>query len=247
MLGHKPLTHRVKLARSGHEKRVQQEARSREIAASGLAVVDQITKCGQGFYCLYHIVECMDGTVSFVGERGAYRRTGGMEADVPRMDSLSTQRALHFNTHTISGTIAARECSVCSGLMSLEFTWIARYKLPENFSVPRHHLQLEVLDASPVDPPHTVPIDYGEIFNDFPFRYFAQCSNLAMLCNRQQCASKMNGRRNTFPTIAPFPILAFTSTTEPSPIFLASTIAPVSTTTPFSINTPSVWPLEGAL
>ena len=49
MQEHKPLTHRVKLARSGHEKRVQPEAPNREIAASGLAVVDQIPKCGKAF------------------------------------------------------------------------------------------------------------------------------------------------------------------------------------------------------
>jgi hypothetical protein len=44
---------------------------------------------------------------------------------------------------------------------------------------------------------------------------------------------------HTFPSIAPLPIFAFTSMTDPSPTVFASTTAPTSTTTPFSMTTPS--------
>jgi hypothetical protein len=47
MLVHKALTPQAKRARNGQEKRGQPEPLSREIAAKGLAAVDQITKDGK--------------------------------------------------------------------------------------------------------------------------------------------------------------------------------------------------------
>jgi hypothetical protein len=71
MQGHKPLTPRAKLARSGQGKREQQAAPSKETVASGRVAVDQITRAGIDFSLLYHTIDCMARAVSFVGLGGA--------------------------------------------------------------------------------------------------------------------------------------------------------------------------------
>lgn len=67
----KLLTHQVRPVRNVRGKTDQSEDLSKEIAASVLAGVDQITKAGNRSCGLYYIT-CIAKAVSFVGLEGAH-------------------------------------------------------------------------------------------------------------------------------------------------------------------------------
>ena len=65
--------------------------------------------------------------------------------------------------------------------------------------------------------------------------------------NRQRNTLHRGISYHTLPNMARFPIFALTSIMLPSPTMLASTIAPTSMMTPFSITTPCNWSSAGSL